>query len=116
MARGAYHAVNAFVFPFFLPILEIPFTKFTQVLTDRLVGMGIDPEFVRSFPFENTVITAITSHSVRWQTLGLTWVEEMPESEKICDALEMAKRTAGTQRLRHRAQSLLAKRRRRIGD
>ena len=97
--------------PFFLPILELPFARFKRSLEDQLAGVGVDPELVQYFPFEDTVTTAITSHSEKWQTLGLAWIEELPMSEKMLEALGEAKRTAMTQRLRHRAQSLLAKQR-----
>jgi hypothetical protein len=93
--------------PFFLPILEVPFARFKRSLEDQLAGMGVDRALIQCFPFEDTVSTAITSHSEKWQALGLRWIEEMPISEKIRDALDKAKHTAVTQRLRHRAESLL---------
>jgi hypothetical protein len=97
-----------------LPVLEVKLNDLRRLLGEALQRVGLSRAFVGTFPFEDVAITGLTSCSEHWSGLALKWVEQLDVSVPLEDGLAALMASGPTQRLRHSAQKLIA-RRRKIG-
>lgn len=93
----------------FLPCLEVPIEEFRQAIRNGLVHIALSSSMEVSFPYSDLLVTGLTSGSELWTKLALDRIEEGMQSKEVDDALRLASKSAPTQKLRHRAKSLLPK-------
>jgi hypothetical protein len=97
---------------FLLPVLEVPLDEVRRVLAKGLQQKGLPEDLLAAFPFEDVVATGLESSSDYWVRLALTWAEQLPASEQLRDTLQTVATEGPTQKSRHAARTLLARKRR----
>jgi hypothetical protein len=94
---------------FLLPVMEVNLAEVRQLLISGLKSIGLSPEFVKLFPFEDIIATGLESHSERWTSLALRWAQQSEASARLRTALGILATNGRTQKLRHSAKKLLAR-------
>ena len=97
---------------FLLPVLELDLNEVRRLLERGLQETGLSTEFLKTFPFEDVIVTGLESQSERWSSLALKWAEQLPVSTRLQSALDALITAGPTQTLRHAAQKLRARQRR----
>jgi hypothetical protein len=100
---------------FLLPVLEVSLDGANRALLEGLQQAGLSGDFIALFPFEAVVVCGLESLSQQWARLALIWAEELPASDKLRCALELARTRGPTQEIRHAAQRLIARKWTRAG-
>lgn len=91
---------------FFLPVLDVAPAYLHDQLLKGLTSRGISEEFVKMFPFEDVMVTALQSSSEHWASLALGWANASEGSAKVLAALGVAADGGPTQSIRHAARRL----------
>jgi hypothetical protein len=94
---------------FFFTLLEMSHQQARETLEREFTTHGIDREWVRFFPFEQLVASALTSGSKFWPDSALPSLDTMEISDIIRDALDVLQKNGKTQQQRHAARRLLKK-------
>jgi hypothetical protein len=92
---------------FLLPALELPHADVHRLLEDGLRANGLSTELAELFPFDDVVIEGLLSSSERWTGLALKWVEHVPLSDNVRNAVQAVVHEGPTQKLRHTARRVL---------
>ena len=92
---------------FLLPVLEMKADDIRRVLGEGLRGLGLPEGDAESFPFEDVVLTGLTSGSENWSNLALNWVRQIGVSDRMREALQVLAQNGPTQAIRHASMRIL---------
>lgn len=91
-----------------LPCLERPQAEVASSLVAGLEAAGLSQEISEYFPFERIVLCGLNIGLDSWAALSLQWLETMPPSKKLADALSVVTNSKwASQKVRHAAKRLL---------
>ncbi len=88
------------------PLLERSFEDVRNTLETEFARRGLDEGMLASFPFELVVESALKSTLTAWPDLALTWVDRLPVSDSLLQALIYLEANGRTQSQRHGARRL----------
>jgi hypothetical protein len=91
------------------PLLEVSYDKAREDLYREFSIRGLNPDWLKLFPFDRVVASALTGGSKFWPDLALDWAERLEMSEVLCNALDFLQKHGKTQQQRHRARGLLSR-------
>lgn len=86
----------------------MPFDEVHGLLKKDLLRVGLSEEFLKTFPFNEVVIEGLKSYSEHWIGLALEWVEAIPASTEIQNAVLILVNSGPSQELRHKAKRKFA--------
>lgn len=94
---------------FLYPVIELRLLDVQKAIIDGLNYHHLPLGFLDNFPFENIVISGLSSNSEYWCNLALKYIEDLEIDEEIINALNICSKNAPTQKLRHQAKKLWAR-------
>lgn len=90
-----------------LPCLEMQAKELSVALRNGLEQRGASPDLADTFPINDVVLCGLQSHSEHWITLAMDRINENLQDDRFSATLRQLVENAPTQKLRHRARSLL---------